>query len=524
MALYANMSKRTKPGRPGLELTPDEVTALQAEFLATNRTKRDGSMALAFVRFCEARPEKFGRHVRNHRPVSDVLPTAVVAACRAARALHVPHRGGQAALRHETPAIPGTMRTNRNHGRRIIAGERASIDDATRNVACWIPWPWGGCPCSEKYGVRLGRWQTLVVHDDATSYIPFVSSVFRYQQSYRATDAALAIYRTETDIHQYDMWNIEGGVWQAKRTLAILEGRFHSAKGRPNQKLIENYFTRLWDVMAGQPGDVGRHRGEMKKTSDLYVAARQGRVDPREHFMSYEVAQSALYQAIDYLQDREIRSKQYGRWIPSQRWAADLEKSPRPPRPKNDHLILPAHAVRKVHKCALTVSEEGPLGCPMKWTFTADWLYQHEGRKVAIYFDPLSEWPVQATATDPTNPKKILGTLTCLNPLGNSIDPQIELARAVRNTMMSEIRVLSTAHTERHLRTPHGTATAIITPSPAQSPRNPRATPAQPPRPSTDIITQTHNRHNPTTTDATRHDLAASLANRAARAREALSQ
>jgi hypothetical protein len=154
-------------GRPPVvELSPDDLTAIRVEYLKTNRNKREGSMLLAWVRFCEANPSRFGHLVADHMPAT-TIPGTVVEICRKTKALVGPARGDAPRLRHESAYVPGTMRRHHQEERRLLAGERASVDDATRNVACYIPWPWGGCRCSDKYGVRLGRWQTLLVHDDA---------------------------------------------------------------------------------------------------------------------------------------------------------------------------------------------------------------------------------------------------------------------------------------------------------------------------------------------------------------------
>jgi hypothetical protein len=442
------------------------------------------------------------------------IPVAVVEACRKARAIIGTFRGGASRQRHEGAYVPGTMRRHHAVQRRLWAGERASVDDATRNVACWIPWPWGGCPCSEKYGVRLGRWQTLVIHDDASSFIPYVSSVFRWSQSYRATDAAAAIYRAEREVCQFDHWSIEGGVWQAKRTLAVLGGRFISAKGRPNQKLVENYFGRLWTIMAGQPGDVGRHRGEIKNNSDLYVKARAGQIDPRLHFMSLTQGQEALYEAIGYLNEKRIVSRTYGSWVPKDRWENDLAEAPRQTRADaDDFLILPVAKNLTVRHGSIRTTEDGPMGIPMIWTFAETWLYEYEGRKVTAYFDPLAEWPIQATLTL-EGQRKPLGTVECISPELASKDRAVEIVKAIRQTMMTEVRNFHRLHTERILR--HSSGIAISNPAniPVVTPSITPLNPTQEPLPRIDRGQVAESPR------VSRSDIANSLARRAARYEE----
>ena len=519
-------------GRPPVaDLSAADLQEIRSQYLATNLNKKEGSILLAWVRFCESRPD-LAHLVENHMPAT-TIPVAVVEACRKARPLVGPARGGAPRLLHESAYVPGTMRRHHQQARRLQAGERASVDDATRNTACYIPWPWGGCPTSDKYGVKLGRWQTLVVHDDATGFVPFVSSVFRHQQSYRATDAASVIYRAESQVCQWEAWAIEGGVWQAKRTLAVLGSRFISAKGRPNQKLVENYFGRLWTIMAGQPGDVGRHRGEMKAASDLYIQARQGRVDPRKHFLSLSQAQETMYAAIQYLNEKRMDSRTYGSWVPQTRWEADMEELQLQPRATaDDFLILPIAETRKVRRGMIRVTEDGPQGVPMIWSFAADWLWEYEGREATVYFDPLAAWPVEATVTL-KGERKPLGKIECVNPLDCSKDRAIEIAKSIRQTMMAETRVLLTRHTERTVRHQDGVLHAISATTGTECPHvdtpaeitaeRANETPRVPAIQLPDRLNLTTSRDLRETTAAapriTRDDLASSLSRRAARLR-----
>jgi hypothetical protein len=515
MKHYLNFGKKGVGRPPVIHLTDEDLREIQSYYLPTNRTKKEGSILLAWVRFCESRPE-LSHLVSNHMPAT-TIPEAVREACRRAKALVGPSRGGAPRLRHEAAYVPGTMRKHHASNRRLWAGDRASVDDATRNVACWIPWPWGGCPCSDKFGVRLGRWQTLVVHDDASSFIPYVSSVFRWAQSYRATDAAAAIYRAEREVCQFDQWSIEGGVWQAKRTLAVLGGRFISAKGRPNQKLVENYFGRLWTIMAGQSGDVGRHRGEILKNSELYVKARAGHVDPRLHFMSLTQGQEALYAAIDYLNEKRIDSRTYGTWVPKDRWENDLAEAPRQVRADaDDFLILPIAKTLTVRNGSIRTTEDGPMGVPMIWTFTDTWLWELEGRKVTAYFDPLAEWPVQATLTM-EGQRKPIGTVECISPELGSKDRAAEMVKAIRQTMMTEVRNFHKVHTQRILRHQSGIAISMAT-STKSTPIPEIRTDRQIVREALPIIDRGNIAAAPRTT---RDDIASSLSRRAALLEEA---
>lgn len=516
--IFASFGTRPSAGRPPLaELTHDHLQTIRALYLKTNHNRKEGSIQLAWVRFCENYSE-FSHLVDAHMPAT-TIPTQVVEACRTAKALVGPNRGSKKRMLHEAAHVPGTMRRHRD-GRRLYAGERASADDATRNIACYIPWPWGGCPCSDKFGVRLGRWQTLIVHDDASSYPPVISSVFRWKESYRAADVASLIYRTETEVLQFDNWSIEGGVWQAKQSLAVLGNRWISAKGRPNQKLVENYIGNLWRIMDGLKGDVGRHRGEIARNSQLYIACRSGKQDPRKHFMSLDEGQQTLYQAVDYLAEKRMKSAHYGTWIPKARWESDLEQFPRKPRTDSaDFLILPEIATRVVRKGAIEVTAPGPMGCPMIWTFMSDWLWNYEGRRVTVYFDPLEAWPVAGTITL-EGERKPIGQVECVSPQVNSKDRAVEMVKAIRSTMMTELRILGTMATTRTVRHAGGILRSVSGPQ-AAADATPVLVPASQPVPQTREIQLPRFDRNPVADlpRITRDDLARSLSNRAAKLR-----
>lgn len=462
-----NPFKKSHGRPPVAELTTADLDEIRSRYIATRCTDKSGSMHQAWVDFCEAHPNRFSGLVADHVAIT-TIPTAARDAMLKCKAVVGAKRGGAARLRHESAFVPGTMRRHHVVQRRLWAGDRASVDDATRNIPCWIPWPWGGCDCSEKYGVRLGRWQTLITHDDASGFVPVVKSVFRFHQSYRATDAAQVIYETERDVLMFDHWSIEGGVWQTGRVLDILAGRFISAKGRPNQKLVENYIGRLWTRMDGQIGDVGRYRGELKANSELYVACRAGRTDPRKHFMPFSQAQDALYGAIQYLSEKRIKSPHYGTWVPKARWESDLKESPRTPRPDSDFLILPVKETRKVVSDSVAITEDGPLGVRMKWIFTADWMHEYRGRRLDVYFDPMSDWPVKGICCE-AGSRKPIGEALCINPLGESKDAAIEMVKAVRQTVMAETRILSQIHEEKTHRTLRHPSGAISTTSPVST-------------------------------------------------------
>lgn len=438
---FAGQGRKGRPRQ--MDLTEDQKKELAALYLATNATKSSGSMTLAWSIFCSQHPD-LGWDA-SARSSKHKLPAVAVEVMRHARPLVGLHRGGERKLR-QAAYNPGLLRRNLDGGL-LRAGQRASWDDATINFGVCVPWPWRGSgdKCAEKYGVRLGRFQLLACHDDATSFIPAYSYVIRYEQSYRGEDVAGAMIRTCRDVGIFDAFVLEGGVWKSDRVQRLLDGlgiRHIDAKGRPQCKLVENFFNRLWSVLSVVPGQVGRYQAENKAMSEKYVACRNGRQDPRGVFPMLSDALDAIDWAINYLNTHPIESREYGKWIPAERWEADLKERPmRQVEADFSWLQAPAIVQRKVVKGTLRATVPGPLGVPQRWHFTAPWLWQHEGQALMLHFDPLGEWPLQAVVTVPGN-VKVLGQVTCSNPVSQGGSGE-DMAKQARQIMRTEYRLLT---------------------------------------------------------------------------------
>ena len=431
---------------------PREITLSEAQgrrlaeiYLATNRTRKAGSMEAAWVLFCESEGV-FLETVRHHRLVGR-LSVAALEWMRRANGLVVVHRGGAKELRLKGPFQQGGMRTHWVENRRLRAGESFSVDDLTRNVAVWIPWPHGGCACSENFGVRLGRWQTLVVCDDATFAVPAVHSVFRYASSYQGADAASLLFQTERNVGMAGFaegesrWVVEGGVWQSKHALAALAGRFHSAKGRPMQKLIERWFGAVQTLDAVWNRDLGRQRGEILENNQLWLDCRAGKKDPRKFFASFDEGQATLMHAIGYMNEREVRSELYGKWVPQERWDRDVAERPLVTRSEAEGWVM------MPERRELTVSRHGMVQCKVimedgisrSLVWNAPVLNEWLGRKVELYFDPLAQWPLVGILM---RGRQVIGEAVCQNPFGESRDADRERVAAIRRTMLSDLRII----------------------------------------------------------------------------------
>lgn len=427
-----------RKGRPRqIDLTDELKRELAAIYLSTNATRKSGSMTIAWDLFARAHPEiAWDKMARSSK---HTLPAVAREVMKSARPLVGFHRGGEKKLR-EIAYQPGLLRRNPD-GSPLRAGQRASWDDATINFGVVVPWPWRGDACADKYGVRLGRFQLLVCHDDASSFVPTWSYVIRFEQSYRGEDVAAAMIRTSRDVGCFENYVLEGGVWKSNRVQAVLDhlqiGHIN-AQGRPQCKLVEKFFGKLWTVISAlAKGHVGRYQAEDKATSELYVACRQGRKDPRKYFPMLSEATDIIARAIDYCNHDRWESREYGKWVPADVWARDTAAHPLRPMPANaEWLMAPAIVTRKVTKAALRATVPGPLGVSQRYTFSGPWLVAEEDRELTLHFDPLDAWPLHAMVSDPRT-GKFLGMADCANPVSmGGIDE--DSSRHIRQIMRTE--------------------------------------------------------------------------------------
>jgi hypothetical protein len=363
--------------------------------MQSNRTSVDGSRIMA-ARLAARQgmvAEDLAEAILKRRR-GNALPKCVVDAMHTAPAIIARQRNKKdAALKGIY--CPGCLRMVEDPElglRRLQPGERQSWDDATINFGVVIPWPWGGDPCSDKYGVRVGRFQLLTCVDDATDCCLGFDYVIRDQQSYRAEDVIAAQYRLWRNHYQPERVVLEGGSWQAKRSRAFHDAAgvvVEDATGRPNSKLIEGFFNRLWTPLSLMPGNVGRWRGEQAEESNIYVACRNGKKDPRKFFPMLDQAVEDIQFAIRELNEKEITSPKYGRWIPREMHDNYMQDCVRPKVAESLWLhAAPVVEDRTVRRGMVQVTCPSPYGESFTYHFAEENLYNYEGRKVRMYFDP----------------------------------------------------------------------------------------------------------------------------------------
>lgn len=387
---------------------------MRRRYVRSNLREGAGSMSLAARHFALDPASNASDALRacllRPRASKHSLPVEVRRAIRATDAAVAAYRNPNDARLNGVYA-PGSLRMVRNPDgslRRLLPGERQSWDDATINFGVCVPWPWGGDRCSDRWGVRVGRFQLLAGIDDATDFTVGYSYVIRDRSSYRAEDVVSAIARAWLALYAPDTAVMEGGAWQAERTLDFFRAcgvRIISAKGRPHSKLIENFWNRLWTVLAIETeGQVGRYRGEMQRETNLLMRCQAGSLDPRRCFPLLEHALGAIDRGFAFLAHDRIESKEYGAWVPAEAHAAGIAARAAEGRPLLPlaadvaHLAWPVREQRKIVRGMVRVRTETPLGGSRPYHFASDELEACNGALVNVHFDPWAS-PLRAVCT-----------------------------------------------------------------------------------------------------------------------------
>ena len=388
--------------------TAAERKGLRNTYVRSNRAKNKGSKTTAARRFAmtpECSPEGRAAILKprssKHTLTSIVrrsmdMPDAVTSFHRSPTqtALGMAQRTGSMRVKYEVGPEGHLVE------RRLIGGERQSWDDGSINQVCTIPWPLGGCKCSDTFGVKVGRFQTLLGIDDASDFCPGFSFIIRAQASYRAVDIAAAMSRVWADDVRPEHLILERGIWESNRAK-----RFYEQTGvrtefvhTPNQKLVENYWNRLWTQMSLSDGQIGRYRGEMERENDLLTKCLSGSTDPRKHFPTLESVLNTIESSIVYLNECPVESPRYGTWIPRDRYRDDLAENPRPTLARElGWMLAPEQRVWKVRKNGVGGGAVPcPLGPSIPYYFACEGLWDYIGAEVVCYFDPYLN-PVRAT-------------------------------------------------------------------------------------------------------------------------------
>lgn len=277
----------------------------------------------------------------------------------------------------------------------LRCGAIAETDDGTLNFYAHIPWPFGGDKCSDKYGVRLGRWQFLPALDVHAEMCLAFDVVARNAGSYRGEDSRAIIGRTMFDVAVPAMWRLERGAWESaivRDALKLCQVPVFNAWHSKQKSAIERFFDRMWTPASLIPGHVGRDRARFRDVELLAQACMDGRRDPRDHFLSLEQAMPKIIKAVEFCNTEPIVSKSgWGQWVPQERWtAAAGEQGFRRLDASLKVFFSREQRVWTVRKGCIGGSVEGPqIRFPVY--FQTPELWEFEGCKVRAYFDPYAD-------------------------------------------------------------------------------------------------------------------------------------
>lgn len=472
-----------RSGRPrSVEVSPEDALKLKKTYLRSNRGRNCGSMTMA-ARWLAMRGElapELCEAILKPRASKHLLPAAVREALR-----EVPRA---AFARYRDPGsgksdgiyMPGWLRMAQDGSRRLLPGERQVWDDASVNVCVCVPWPQGGDKCSDRFGVRVARYQLLFGIDCATDHAMGYSYVCRASDAYRQNDVVRALF----GVWGRNGWAprevvLEGGSWSANQTKAFLERagvRPIWARSEPHKKLVEGYFNPLWTAMSialPPDGQIGRFRGEMKEETKLLMACRDGRTDPRGIFPDLKTFQSALDEAIDFREMDGRETQFYGGIVPREAWGACADPGANGVRPLPADLwahALPVCsdpvAVRR--QGVVAVKTLSPFGEPWQYVFAWERGFEHEGRKVVVRFDP---WNIRAGAVvqDAATGRTLTQEALCTSPAPDIFaargltDPRSRgraLKKASRAAVLEIVRSLDERTFGRPAATARGTSPA----------------------------------------------------------------
>jgi Helix-turn-helix domain len=293
--------------------------------------------------------------------------------------------------------------------RQILPGDLFERDDMSNNFLCYVPWPWGGDPCSDKYGVRVARGQNLLMIDVRSLFFTSFNFLIRLRDSYRADDIWQWVSQTYRDIglpRIGERW--ERGTWASRRLrgdsevpieaghtdeLARLGGM--GALGlrviesqSPTTKIIENRFNFFQRRCALIPTlQIGRNRGEMERETRLWMRMRSGHVDPRDYCLSFEQCSDEIEKALHDVNSEPVEGLCY-QGIPAQVWSEGIAANPLARlAPEQGWLFSRDKREITARKGHVLLRYTTPEGHRAGWWFHHPEMYAAEGLKCSVYFD-----------------------------------------------------------------------------------------------------------------------------------------
>lgn len=439
--------------KPRHQFTQQQAADVKALVLQTNRNRTSGSTPEA-VRAAIKRglldPATIALVQSRLEAGAPVLPPHMRGQVRVSEADVLAYRSPRNAWLQLVQS-PGSIHLTRDEAtgeeREIEPGEKWTIDDATINFVCCVPFNLPGNKCAENFGVMVGRFQFIVPADHRSYFIPGYNYTARPRSSYRAEDITATLQTVFAEHGYPKAMVLEHGVSAANLisdTLGLLGIRIERASS-PHQKVIEGIFNKLWTKLSLMPGQVGRFRGEEEEVQALLTSCQRGATDPRKHFPMLAVVLHALKEAITEHNAQLVQSRQYGRWIPQDFFARRAPRHLRRLEQEQMWMFAPVIAERNVSGFKARVSVPIMEGYSEVFDFSADFLRAYHGAVVKLYFNPFApECIATVVLAQNWNGKKagtVLGHAEQINrmtrfrrrALGYGTDPDIGLDAAKRN-------------------------------------------------------------------------------------------
>jgi len=399
------IDSRNRNGRkPKITFTEEEQLALRTLYLRSNLTDVAGSMRGAAKIFAldPGTRDDLRHHILSALDAGRV-PGPVKRCLERVTPAHVEgkRRPGLNQKQHFSGQAGAFMR-DKLERRRVVES-----DDGTLNFAAWIPWPMGGDPCSDKWHVRLGRWQFLPAIECGWSHFYLgYGLVCRPRGQYNNEDVRSVIHLVASQHGLPDEFRFERGAWEANAVVDLLKNlgvkltTVHQSNHKP---YVEGGFSSLWTYLSMIDGQVGRYRGDMERENVLLQACRGGRKDPRDHFPSLDQAIRAIDGAVT-LRNSDTINSIYGKWRAEERFHHHRQIRPWSPLPAElqflfapmirEWTVTGGYATGKITLMDAVRSPEGELLMdPLKvpYSFFHEDLFRWNSRKVRLYFDPAAD-------------------------------------------------------------------------------------------------------------------------------------
>lgn len=365
--LAALRPQTTNSGRrPIARLTPEEKLAVQRLTLRTDphdpKKTKTISVSLAlrlYARSPECRPE-LAEAILKQRSSKHTLTPTLRREARVTQSDRLQHAGPEAFNLHGI-VTPRDLTFIDFDGQEkpIYPGLLVEGDDMTANEPCWIPWDDPADPCAARWGCRLVRPQTIFWLDVGSARFIGYSTILRYNDAYRARDLLWSISHLFHSIGAPKYLRLEYGVWDADiiNALDSVHNLCHIHRATSAKtKFIENRFNHLQKFLGIAGVSVGRWRGVKEQESKQWLAAREGRLDPRTIFPSLESWTAKVDAALIAFNGEPVEGEVYGpafamrfhqrrAWVPDEIWALHTAAHPlKKPTIEESYKLMPVQA------------------------------------------------------------------------------------------------------------------------------------------------------------------------------------